>query len=296
MLYKNAEISNRKLIAANRIFASGILAKIAKKSDFSEFMALSNQVGFEPLHGQETTVAHAFNYAFEQLRKSGVRSEYVYKSALTHNVLLGIHSLSTASMATEFRAGNSKADLVIFNGTSTAYEIKSDRDNLSRLLSQIADYRKTFARNFVICSTNHVDDVEKLLPEDVGILLLSRWNRISTVREASESTSSLCLRTMFSSLTSDEISKILAAIGEETPQVPNTRLRNAMWEVVAGLDKVVVHRAMVATLRKTRSRQSIENTLRKFPKSVMPAVMTMRLRRAEQENLAEAMNKPFASL
>lgn len=49
----------------------------------------------------------------------------------THNViankiLLGKHSLNTSHMLSEFRVGYNKADVVIINGTSSVYEIKSE--------------------------------------------------------------------------------------------------------------------------------------------------------------------------
>lgn len=85
------------------------------------------------------TVGEAFNEAFALLRQTGLRNEYVYRSALTHNLLLGKHSLRTACMLNEFRIGSCKADLIILNGTGTVYEIKSERDSLSRLQNQITN-------------------------------------------------------------------------------------------------------------------------------------------------------------
>ncbi len=61
------------------------------------------------------TVGEAFNEAFALLRQTGLRNEYVYRSALTHNLLLGKHSLRTACMLNEFRIGSCKADLIILN-------------------------------------------------------------------------------------------------------------------------------------------------------------------------------------
>jgi hypothetical protein len=62
------------------------------------------------------------------LKRSGLRDKYVYKAALTQRVLMGKHSLRTACMLSEFRVGDRKADITILNGTTTVYEIKSDRD------------------------------------------------------------------------------------------------------------------------------------------------------------------------
>lgn len=52
-----------------------------------------------------------FDAAFSLLQREGYRHEYIYKAALTHKILLGKHSLHTASMITEFRVGECKLSL-----------------------------------------------------------------------------------------------------------------------------------------------------------------------------------------
>jgi hypothetical protein len=85
-----------------------------------------------------------FDAAFQLLKRQGCRDEYVYKAALVQKILLGRHSLQTASMLNEFRVGGCKADLAILNGTATVYEVKSERDSLARLQRQIAAYTTVF--------------------------------------------------------------------------------------------------------------------------------------------------------
>ncbi|PKG80047.1 hypothetical protein CXF80_18020 [Shewanella sp. Actino-trap-3] len=68
------------------------------------------------------------------------RYEYFYKNTIANNRLLGRHSLRTAAMITEFRVGRNIADCVIFNGSSTCYEIKTEFDSLSRLDAQLDSY------------------------------------------------------------------------------------------------------------------------------------------------------------
>ena len=108
-----------QVAAATRLFSSGVLTKLAKSGDMREFAALYRAAGYPAQSEQHATVGEAFDAAFNLLRVAGLRSEYVYRAALTHNVLMGIHSLATASMVSEFRAGRSKADVVISFPPST---------------------------------------------------------------------------------------------------------------------------------------------------------------------------------
>lgn len=285
-----------QIVAATRLFSSGVLTKLAKTGDTRDLSSLCSAAGVLHSSSPTCTVGQAFDDAFDLLKLSGFRSEYVYKAALTHNILLGVHSLATASMVCEFRAGSSKADVVIFNGTSTVYEIKSERDNLERLERQIRDYRKVFARTFVICAPIHTRSIAKTLPDDVGILTLARWNRIATVREARDRASDLCPEEIFASLTNAEAKIVLRLCGAEVPVVPNTRLRKELLQQFRRLEPTRVHAAMVQTLKHTRSANSLKSGLRNLPKSVMPAAINLRLKQVERERLIEVMQRPLGSL
>src|SRR3546814_4003998 len=117
---------------------------------------------------------------------------------------MGTHSLRTDSMLKEVRAGSCKADLVILNGTATVYEIKAERDSLARLANQIENYKRVFAKVNVIASEGHVEGVLTTVPDDVGVMCLSKRYRITTIREAVDCPARICPVTVFESLRSEE--------------------------------------------------------------------------------------------
>ena len=143
-------ISTSQLAAYSRLFSSAVLREMAKKRKSPLFTRLAIESGVLELARSHGRVADVFEAAFSVLKKRGLRDEYIYKTALTQRVLLGKHNLNTASMLTEFRAGECKADIAILNGTTTVYEIKSERDSLARLDRQLRNYRKVFASIVVI--------------------------------------------------------------------------------------------------------------------------------------------------
>src|SRR5215216_2008453 len=116
-----------------------VFRELATKGKSAAFTRLIREADVLPRRTDGMRVGEVFEAAFQILKQSGLRDEYIYKAALTHRVLMGRHSLRTACMLSEFRVGRSKADIVILNGTTTVYEIKSERDSLSRLERQIQD-------------------------------------------------------------------------------------------------------------------------------------------------------------
>lgn len=236
------------------------------------------------------TVREAFDAAFKWLQIGDSRDEYVYKAALTHKVLLGTHSLRTAAMLTEFRVGNCKADLAILNGTATVYEIKSERDSLSRLSAQLSEYRKVFSKVYVIAGENHVGSVLDMVESDVGVMQLSKRQQISTIRSATDCPERICPVTVLDSVRVDEAVKILNLLGMEVPSVPNTLMRTELRKMFEGISPVALHHAFVDTLKRTRDLSALSELVKSLPESLQPAALSISLRKAEHQKLVSAVN------
>ncbi len=282
-----------QLSALSRLFSSAVFREMGRKGRSPLFARLFHQTGLSGQSVAQGTVATAFEAAFAVLRKSGFRDEYVYRAALTHNILLGRHSLGTASMLTEFRAGSCKADLAILNGTATVYEIKSDRDSLARLTNQLENYRKVFAKIYVIASEAFVQEIVSSTSSDVGVLSLVRWNRIQTVREAVDRPDLVCPETIFDSLRLAEAREILRDFNIAVPDVPNTKLYGVMRKYFAQLDPAEAHQKMVKTLKRTRNLAQLGSLLDQLPPSLQPAALSIQIRQADRERLLQAVQTPL---
>ncbi|MGF6423750.1 hypothetical protein ABIE11_003274 [Lelliottia sp. 489] len=287
-------LSPAQLSALSRMFSISVISEIAKKGKsplFSRLMVES--CAFENQQNENATIGDVFDVAFSLIRRAGIRNEYVFRSALVHNVLLGRHSLRTASMLAEFRIGTSKADMIILNGSGTVYEIKSDRDSLARLESQIANYRKAFSKIYVIAGDSHIDDVLCKTSEDIGVLSLVRWNRISVVRDAKENNDFLCPATMFDSLRISEAKDILKQFKIEPPVLPNTLLRSAIRSVFEELNPIEVQKCMIKTLKRTRNLSPLSNLISNLPNALQSVALITQLRNKDRERLVETLGKPL---
>jgi hypothetical protein len=283
-----------QLSALSRLFSSTVFREMAKRGRSSLFVRLLGQTGIEPRSEHAVTVGDVFNQAFSVLRRSGFRDEYVYRAAITHNILLGTHSLNTASMLTEFRVGGCKADVAILNGTATVYEIKSERDSLARLANQITNYKKVFAKVYVIAGENHVGDVLERTSADVGVMCLSRRHSISTVREAMDRPDRVCPTTIFESLRLSEARAILRDLGAPVPNVPNTMVHSTLRASFERLKPEEAHHAMVQTLKRSRDLASLSELIDQLPSSLQPAALSLQIRRADHAKLVDAVRTPLS--
>lgn len=282
-----------QLSAMTRLFSSSVFRDLAKKGRSPLFSRLLGMTDIGAQCAADATVAHAFDAAFAILKRIGRRDEYIYRAALTQRVLMGKHSLNTACMLTEFRAGACKADLAILNGTATVYEIKSERDSLARLANQVENYKKVFAKVYVIASEDHVGSVFETVPADVGVLKLSSRHQISTVREAEDRPDRICPATVFESLRAAEAGTILKRLGVAVPDVPNTLRHSAMRERFEKLDPTAVHVAMVDTLKRTRDLAPLKDLVDRLPQSLHAAALSIQVRRSDHDRIVGAVSVPL---
>lgn len=284
------DLTAHQLTAISRLFSSSVIREMARRGKSPLFARLATESCLLTLHSPQDHVFAVFDSAFSLLKQRGNRDEYVYKAALVEKVLLGKHSLHTASMLTEFRAGECKADLAILNGTSTVYEIKSERDSLSRLERQVAAYSSIFARVYVIAAENHATSVINSVGKHVGVLCLSKRYQISTLREATDQSQHTSPAAIFDSLRTSEALTVLESYGIALPSVPNTELRSAAQNLFVRLSPRKAHSGMVRVLKQTRNLLPLSTLVAQLPSSLQTAALTVHLRKLDHARLVAAVN------
>jgi len=284
--------SAAQLSALTRLFSATVFREMAKKGRSGLFRRLLGQTGLIEHVGTYATVGDTFESAFDILKIAGHRDEYIYRAAITQKVLMGTHSLRTASMLNEFRVGSCKADLVILNGTATVYEIKSERDSLARLANQIENYKRVFATVNVIASEGHIEGVLDTIPDDVGVMCLSKRYRITPVREPVDCPARICPVTVFESVRMAEGIAILQAMGVTVPGVPNTQ-HAVMRDLFAKLDPVALHMEMVRTLKRTRNLAPLGDFVDRLPRSLQAAALSISVPRSNHSRLIDAIATPL---
>jgi hypothetical protein len=279
--------------ALSRLFSAGILRDFGQHGRSALFTRLLDHTSVTPRATPNATVGDAFDDAFDLLKARGVRDDYVYRSAITQKVLLGRHSLRTATLLNEMRAGACKADVVVLNGTSTAYEIKSERDSLTRLSNQLDNYRKVFATVNVVVSATHLLEVLEATPDDVGVITLSDRFRLHVEREPQDRPDRTSPSMIFEVLRTEEACSVLRSIGHEVPSVPNTRIRHELGRIFADLDPRVAHDQMVRELKRSRSQVGLADFINSIPVSLRAASLAAKPDVKRRIRIKQAVDTPL---
>ena len=276
-----------------RFFSSSLLKELATHGNSPSMARLIEESRLVGNVYSEDRIGTLFDQAFRWLRHRRHRHEYIYIAALTEKVLLGTHSLNTATMMKEFNIGRCKADVVILNGTSNVYEIKSERDSLRRLNDQIRAYSRVFAKVNIIVGENHLQEARSLIPDHVGVMVLSDRYQVSTLRSAIEDPGRTDAAAIFDAINQKEAGEILRSLGMIVPEVPNTERYHVLRKMFLDLDSETAHGAMVECLLHTRSLRKLSGFLESVPKSLVPAILSLPLTRRERTRLIYTLRTPI---
>ena len=81
-----------------------------------------------------------------------------------------LHSLSNHIVAFEMSIGKSRVDICRINGSSYAYEIKTEYDTFDRLETQMQDYMKTFEKVYLVIPLQLKEAAIQHIPDTCGII------------------------------------------------------------------------------------------------------------------------------
>jgi hypothetical protein len=235
-------------------------------------------------------VKNVIENAYGYLSKN-YRNEYVYKNTLVNKILLGRHSLKTATMLNEFKVANSVADAVIINGTSTVYEIKTELDSPEKLQKQIEDYQKAFAKIYLVTHHSLATRYQALIAgTNVGLLCLSGRFNLSVVKDADEDYDGLNNEVMMRCLRKEEYSYIIKEHFGNLPTVSNINFFKECLSLAQQIEPSILYGLMISQLRKRIPVNGDFLESKTLPKELKHICFCINPTKAEYNNLFHFLN------
>lgn len=249
-----------KLRSYSSVFSRASFIKLLQHDDYSFINARIERYDIIRVGKNFNTYYDYIQYIYRILRKQ-YRSEYIYKNTFINDLLLSKYGVKNTIAINEFRVGNSIADIVMFNGTSKAFEIKTELDSDKRLSGQLADYTKIFKECYII---THESLIEKYLQEDdrIGIIELIERPKSVIMREvrAAKENNNIDVDTLIRSIRTSEYKSIVKKHYGELPEMNSFN----MYETCKGLMKCIpsdqLHLLFIDELKKRKSNTDIINT------------------------------------
>ena len=216
------------------------------------------------------------------------KCEYVYKNELI-KLLLKKYGTKNSVYFSEFRVGNSIADMVMFNGESKAFEIKTEYDTPRRLDKQMDDYKRFFDKCYIIVPENRLDEYHDIVESTTGIIIMSCNNGRIILKEVRNARQNERFepQALMSCLRSGEYKSIVLSLGESLEGVAGYDMYSYCYQVISKAD---FDKLRELFLREVKKRKNNTALLRKYPMSIRQMMLSLNLSESKANKLLEQLN------
>lgn len=280
-------VINNLPFLASQIFRRSIFEDIIYKIDNSVWKSIINSQISSELKG--LSLHQAFDSLYNIANK-GYRNEYIFKNTIANKLIKGRHKLSNVTYVNEFRVLDSICDVAIFNGTSTAYEIKTELDNFDRLKSQLSDYKKVFDKINIVTVDSKVKELEDIIPEGIGIIQLTKNNILRTIKEPSSNLESLSQEAMLSCLRPTEILLMMNELFDYSPSISPKQTKQECIHLFKSLDITRSHESFVKTLRRRSLTNKEKELIYQLPTSLLALILNIKPSSNKIEKIIYSLN------
>ncbi|MDO4818382.1 MAG: sce7726 family protein [Akkermansia sp.] len=221
------------------------------------------------------------------------RSEYVYKNALLCK-LVRIHARRETVIFSEFRCGDSYADLVMLNGESRVYEIKTELDSPARLERQLANYKAFFQRCYIVTHESLAEKYSQIDPE-VGVIELENGSvtpRLHVRREAPR-LQSVNVDVLMQTLHTNEYKTLVRELCGKLPPVGAFQMYDACAEMLRGVDGDILQDVCVRLLKERGKNSKFLWDYSRSTSTLLQMCLALHMVPAEHERLKDIMKKEF---
>ena len=285
----------KNAIALSYLFSPSVVNELLLSKTSNKFIKILSEFNLLNILQEDITLKELFNKCYKELL-STYRNEYVFKNAIAQKILLGRHSIRSSRLFTEFRVETSKADVVIFNGTTHVYEIKTELDNFERLEKQVLNYKKVFEFINVVTVESKVETIKEKLDKEVGIIVLTEKYTFKTIRPAISNIGYLDKESLFNLLKKEEYLKIINKYFGYIPNVPNSMIYTSCLKKFLELDIEEAHKEVLINLKNRLDYFNLLDSIKKFPESLIVTILEANLSKKEQESFLKLLNKKITNI
>lgn len=273
-------------------FTRPVFAAMARTNDYHIPLGTLIKAGVISSHkNEQQALSSIFEAAWDHLARA-YRNEYVYKNDLVSRVVFGRHSPRTASFQVELPVGRSIVDVAVANGTTTAYEIKTEYDTAKRLKTQTSDYLKVFDKVFVVTHPAHIKRFEQEVDARVGLITLSTKGALSTYRDAQTNMANLDAAVVFRCLRQAEYLSAIETLFGTRPSLPSGLIGAHCEKLFSTISPQDAHYIFVNALRARTTDNNTVEFVAKLPPSLRALGYATPLSGRQRQTIIELLSKP----
>lgn len=218
------------------------------------------------------------------------QNEYIFKNEFLNKWLISEIGETNSQIFSEFRVGNSIADLAMFNGCSKIFEIKSELDSDARLNLQLTNYRKAFNEIYIIIPKSKLSNYIKN-DNTVGIITYdsSIETAFALVRNA-KTNYEIDPATIMSIVHSKEYKSIVNKYYGYLPDMTSFSQYNICSELIFNIPKDKLNKLFISEIKK----RGTDNVLSsRYYKEFNQLFLALKMNRDTKNKVIDILKTPI---
>ena len=287
---KHKDINTEKMRCYSSIFSSTSFNNLFIKDDYSFITNKVMRYDLDNLGIKFTSYLDYLKYIYRELQKH-YRCEYIYKNSIINELLLKKYGTKETVVFNEFKVGKSVADTVLFNGTSKAFEIKTELDSTKRLDGQLFHYTKIFKECYIV---THEDLINKYISTDesIGIIAFKSFQgalKLTEIRPAIIN-QKIDADVLIRSIRTSEYKNIVKTYYGTLPEMNSFDMFDKCYNLLCAIPDETLHQLFINQLKKRRNNTK---ELISFPKELRQLCLSMNLSSLKYNELENKLNIPI---
>lgn len=268
------------------------VAELWIKSNFDSINYKIERYDIKWQNFSNATYLDYLKYVYQILEKN-YQNEYIFKNSFLNEWLIKEIGHNNTKVFNEFRVGNAVADLVMFNGKSKVFEIKTEFDSIKRLNLQIENYTKAFNQIFLIVPESKLSIYAKF-NESIGLISFNNNEKSErfTLQRDSITNYEVDSETIMKVLHTNEYKSIVKSFYGELPNMTSFNQFNICNELIKEIPNDELNKNFIEKMKKRNLENALSN---RYYKEFNQISLALKLNKKDKETMIKNLKSPIKS-
>jgi len=259
------------------------------KMDFTSLNCKIERYDENWLKSIKTTYLDYLKYVYSVLAMN-YQNEYIFKNEFLNEWLISELGKDNSKIFSEFRVGNSVADLAMFNGYSKIFEIKTEFDSDIRLPLQLESYKKAFNQIYLIIPEAKLSNYKKY-DETVGLITFnSKSDNSFTIDRNASINFEIDPLTIMSILHTNEYKSIVKKYFGHLPKMTSFSQFKTCSALIFEIPKNELNKLFISEIKKRGINEALSS---RYYREFNQLFLALKMNRTEKSKMIDLLKTPL---
>lgn len=259
------------------------------KMDFTSINYKIERYDENWLKSKKATYLDYLKYVYSVLAVN-YQNEYIFKNEFLNEWLISELGETSSQIFSEFRVGNSIADLAMFNGCSKIFEIKTELDSDTRLNLQLESYKKAFNEIYLILPESKLRIYQKY-DKTVGLITFnSRSEKLFTLYRNATTNLEIDPSTIMTILHSKEYKSIVKKHFGYLPDMTSFSQFKICTELIFEIPKTELNKLFISEIKKRGTNDALSS---RYYKEFNQLFLALKMNRTTKNKMIDLLKTPI---